>query len=153
MGSKKMDAHHCWQMILPYSKIYLGGRIWQVNHFTFSFIKVPPPSDPLSTTQSSIYHQQLNPHNWKALRCRSFALRTQSKRYRKASPWSLFCVNEKNRRLRLQAILCQYWYWIPTHKSNHEVFSRYFVCLWCAGPLKPGVEGLPWWSRGYGSAF
>ena len=99
------------------------------------------------------YHQQLNPHNWKALRCRSFALRTQSKRYRKASPWSLFCVNEKNRRLRLQAILCQYWYWIPTHKSNHEVFSRYFVCLWCAGPLKPGVEGLPWWSRGYGSAF
>ena len=97
---------------------------------------------------NNICHQPLNPHNWTALRCRSFTLRTQSKRYRKASPWSLFCVNQKNRCLRLQAILCQYWYWIPTHRSNHEVFNRYCVCVWYVGPLKQGVEGLPWWSNG-----
>ena len=128
-GSKKMDAHHSWEMMLPYSKIYCGPAIWEegfdkliISSFLLSKCLRPQI---LSALQSSIYHQhrqQLNPHNLKVLR-------TQGKRYRKASPWGLFCVNQKNRCFGLQAMLCQYWCQIPRHKGNHEVFNSYFVCV------------------------
>lgn len=75
-GSKKTDAHHSWEMILPYSKIYCGPALWEEDFdkliISSFLLSTCLHSQILSALQSSIYRQhqqQLNPHNLKAFRC------------------------------------------------------------------------------------
>ena len=130
--------HYRWAM---------KGIPWQVNHFIFSFITVPSPSDLLSTprqylspTSAATQHTQL-----KGVQVQlSLVLRTQGKGSRKAFHWGLFCVKQTEWTAGLQAMLCQHWCWIPRHRGNLEAFNGYSVCLWYVGSVNKGARtGAP----------